>query len=261
MNSMPEWQLPPGCSRGLWDYAHSPMVAEDYDAYFAHHKLLEFDQRVLRQWVDARGRPGQLIADLGCGTGRALVPLVRAGYRGLAVDFSSHMLREVARKAEAEQLDIVCREANWVELDGVADNSVDHCLSMFSTLGMIRGGAHRLSALRHTRRILRPGGQFVLHVHNLWHNARDPGGLWWIARSALKSLRRDWEFGDKYFPYRGVPQMYLHVFTRRELRKLLHAAGFQVREWVILDSHNQGPLSWAPFLPALRGAGWIVRCE
>ena len=65
-------------------------------------------------------RPG-LVADLGCGTGRALVPLVRTGHRGLAVDLSEHMLRVVQEKADDEGLPIDCVRANLVELDAIAD--------------------------------------------------------------------------------------------------------------------------------------------
>ena len=68
----PTWQLPPGVSRGLWDYVHTPHIADDYDDYFAFNSLFETDGAVLNRHFD---RPG-LVADLGCGTGRALVPLV-----------------------------------------------------------------------------------------------------------------------------------------------------------------------------------------
>jgi len=42
----PAWQLPPGVSRGLWDYVHAPHIADDYDDYFALNSLFETDGAV-----------------------------------------------------------------------------------------------------------------------------------------------------------------------------------------------------------------------
>ena len=68
----PSWQLPPGVSRGLWDYVHASHIADDYDEYFAFNSLFETDGAILRRQFDPPG----LVADLGCGTGRALVHVV-----------------------------------------------------------------------------------------------------------------------------------------------------------------------------------------
>ena len=54
------------------------------------------------------------------------------------------MLDVVGQKAEAEQLPIDRILANMVELDCLRDAVADYCISMFSTLGMIRGHANRL---------------------------------------------------------------------------------------------------------------------
>jgi hypothetical protein len=38
---------------------------------------------------------------------------------------------------------------------------------------------------------------------------------------------KDWEFGDRVYSYRGLPAMFLHIFSRGELRKLLVSAGYE----------------------------------
>lgn len=254
----PNWQLPPGVSRGLWDYVHSPSVAEDYDDYFAFNSLFEHDEQVLARHLQPTG----LVADLGCGTGRALVPLVRKGHRGLAIDLSDPMLRVVQEKADLDELAIDCVQANLVELDAIADNSVDHAICMFSTLGMIRGRGNRLQALRHFRRILRPSGRFVLHVHNYWFNLRDPRGPSWLITNLLTApFNSEVELGDKWFPYRGVPNMFLHVFRRRELTADLPHAGFNIVEMIPLNVARRHRLRWPWLFGALRTNGWIVVCD
>lgn len=254
----PTWQLPPGVSRGAWDYVHAPHIADDYDDYFAFNSLFEFDEAVLQRRF---ARPG-LVADLGCGTGRALLPLVRAGHRGLAIDLSEHMLRIVQNKAEEGRLPIDCVRANLVDLDGVADGVADYAMCLFSTLGMIRGRGNRRRALKHARRILRSGGQFVLHVHNYWYNLRDPEGPRWVLGNLLATaFRRDVEIGDRWFPYRGLPSMFLHVFRWRELAADLRAAGFRIVERIALDAQRRHALARPWLFGPLRTNGWIVACE
>ncbi len=256
------WQLPVGVTRGLWQYATSPHVADDYDDYFAFNRLFEFDEQVAHDYLGEPTRPESIVLDLGCGTGRALLPLVRRGFRGLAVDLSQHMLRIVQEKADVESLDIQCLHASMVELNGIADQSIDHALSLFSTLGMVRGRACRLQTLQHVKRVLRPGGRFVLHVHNFWYNIYDPGGPWWLLRSMIEGVaRRDVEIGDKFFPYRGVPRMFLHVFRPVELRRDLKRANFKILEMIPLDPQRHRPLKWRHCAPSLRANGWIVVCS
>jgi SAM-dependent methyltransferase len=253
-----QWRLPPGVTRGLWDYVESRHIADDYDDYFAENKLFEFDEQVL---VRHLGKPA-VVADLGCGTGRALVPLARRGFRGVAVDLSRHMLRVVCEKAKNENLPIDCLRANLVTLDCLADDCVDHAVCLFSTLGMIRGRDNRCRALAHVRRIIRPGGRFVLHVHNFWYNLYDPGGPWWLLANLARSCYDGQvERGDKFFPYRGVNNMFLHVFTRRELAADLDGAGFRIHQWIPLAPTRVRRLSLSWFCQSLRANGWIVVCE
>jgi SAM-dependent methyltransferase len=254
----PSWQLPPGVSRSLWDYIRSPSIAVDYDDYFALNSLFEHDEQVLAEFL----QPPGLVADLGCGTGRALVPLVKSGHRGLAVDLSPHMLRVVQEKSRLDQLPIDCLQANLVQLGALRDDSIDHAICLFSTLGMIRGRANRRQALDHVRRILKPKGRFVLHVHNYWYNLRDPQGpVWLVGNLFTAPFRKDMEVGDKWFPYRGLPSMFLHVFRWRELAADLRATGFQLLKRIPLDTPRRHPLRWPWLLGSLRTNGWIVVCH
>ena len=254
----PDRQLPQGVTQGGWEYAQTRHIAEQYDAYFAENRLFQFDEQVLARYFS---RPG-LVVDLGCGTGRALIPLARRGCRGLGVDLSTHMLQIVGRKARREDLPIGLLRANLVELDCIRSGSVDYCICMFSTLGMIRGGENRQRALAHAQRILRPQGLLVLHVHNLWFAVFDAAGRHWLTRHLLGTLfSRDVERGDKFFDYRGIPKMYLHTFTRRELVGAIRKAGLGVEELIPLHRTRQRPLGYPWLFGWLRANGWIAVCR
>jgi ubiquinone/menaquinone biosynthesis C-methylase UbiE len=237
-------------------------MADDYDSYFAYNRLFQFDEQVVLRALQAHGaEPGDLVADLGCGTGRILVTLGRLGIRGLAIDLSEPMLAVVRAKIAKERLPIQCVRANLVQLEMIRDEVVDGAVSLFSTLGMIRGHAHRQQALQHACRILKPGKPFVIHVHNYWFNLRDPGGPWWVLRTLLRAVAvRDMEAGDKFFDYRGVPKMFLHVFTQRELCVALRGAGFHLRQLIPLDVNRYRELRWPWLFGRLRANGWIAVC-
>ncbi len=254
----PDCQLPRGVSRGLWDYLRAPHIADQYDEYFATNSLFGFDEAILRHHFTTPGR----IIDLGCGTGRLLMPFVRRGFRGVGVDLSRYMLDEVREKARLENLPISCMVANITELDCIADGAADYCICMFSTLGMIHGGDNRQRVLRHARRMVKPGGLFALHVHNRWYNLFDPQGRVWLLKNAASSLlHRETERGDKVYDYRGIRNMQLHTFTLSELTAELNAAGFRIRERVTLDTTRHRPLPHAWLFPRIRANGWIVVCE
>lgn len=248
-----ELQLPEGVPRGVWDYAQLPNIASEYDETFGQHPLFDIDQRILEKALGPIA--DKRVVDLGCGTGRALRPLVEQGAVGVAVDLSHQMLCEVSKKMPAH-----CVRANLVDLRCFADAQFDHALCLFSTLGMIRGRDNRQRLLNNVRRILKPGGTFVLHVHNAWRNLIDAGRIRWLCESvANRCGRNNFEMGDKFFPYRGVPNFYLHTFWPSELRNSILAARL-----AITKVHRVDPGSRA-LLPDgasdLRAGGWIIVCH
>ncbi len=259
-NSPPLWQLPPGVPRGVWEYAHTEQVANEYDDDLADHPLFDFDEEVLSKHLT---KPGTAV-DFGCGTGRATMQLARRGFQVVAVDLSPSMLEIVGRKANQENLaPLVQRvQANLVELDCLATATADCGVCLFSTLGMIRGRENRQRALGHSRRIIKPGGTFILHAHNIWHNFWNPLGRRWIGRHVWEAAhKKEVELGDKFFDYRGVPQVFVHAFPRRELTRAIHTAGFRIRELITLDVKGDRTLKMPWLCGRLRAYGWIAVCE
>src|SRR5688572_30196260 len=168
----PDWQLPAGVSRPLWDYFHDPALAHAYDQALADTPLLKVDQDFVLEHCQP---PGSII-DLGAGTGRLAIPLAQRGYRPVAVDLSPEMLKVLRDKAAALGVDVPCVCANLVELGMFGDASFDYAACLFSTIGLIVGAEARRRFVTHVQRILKPGGVFVVHVHNRWFNLWTPHG-------------------------------------------------------------------------------------
>jgi len=217
-NSPPDWQLPAGVTRGLWDYLHDADLARNYDAALAGCPLIHADLAFAERHFD---RPGRLL-DLGCGTGRLLVPFAQRGYWVLGVDLSEEMLKQAGKRAAQERLTINLLKANLVELNGLCNQSVDYAACLFSTLGMVEGAVNRQHVLNHVYRLLRPGGKFVLHVHNRWFNLWNPNGRRWLAKELFRVIWSRKERGSMTVPvHQGIAGLSLHLFTRREAERML----------------------------------------
>jgi SAM-dependent methyltransferase len=246
----PDWQLPAGVSRAVWDYLHNAELARTCDERLAGSPLLEFDLRLAERFFST---PGTLV-DLGCGTGRLAIPFAQRGFSVLGVDLSAAMLKVSADKPRAANADLQFIRANLVELDCLRDECFDYAACLFSTLGMISGRDNRRKALMHVRRILKPGGRFLLHVHNLWFHLGTRAGRRWLLRDRLRAITGDPGAGD----YAATHAVALHHFSKREILNDLKATGFKVLmiEPVSLRTDCRLPARW--LIGGLRAYGFLI---
>ncbi|MBN9517981.1 class I SAM-dependent methyltransferase [bacterium] len=221
---IPDWQLPPGVDRGLWDYLRADDMVSSYDAQMAASPLANADVAFCEH---AFPTPGRLI-DLGCGTGRLCVHFAARGYECVGVDLSEPMLAQARANAAAAGVACEWKAANLVELADLPERSFDYAACLFSTLGMVRGTENRAKVVANAARLLKPGGRFVLHVHNRFF--RGLGGSV-VRRQLLRTFLRRPDAGDVTMPQAyGGAALTLHHFTRRGAVRLLTDAGFKVIE-------------------------------
>jgi SAM-dependent methyltransferase len=250
-----DWQLPPGVSRSLWDYFHDPAVARGYDAALAGTPLLAVDQ----QFVLEHCRPPGRIIDLGSGTGRLAITLAQHGYQPVAVDLSPEMLKVLGAKAAELGLTIPRVCANLAALEMFADQSFDHAACLFSTLGLVTGAEPRRRVLAHAFRLLRPGGIFVLHVHNRWFNVWTAQGRRLLGKDLLASWFGGGAGGDYEMPpHQGVGRLTMHLFTRGEIARLLRSVGFEIVEVRPVSLRADGRLRCAWWFGRLRSYGYLI---
>jgi SAM-dependent methyltransferase len=252
----PAWRLPEGVNASLWQYTQTSRLAAEEDAYFRDHPLFATDAKFL----DTRFLvPGPLV-DLGCGTGRHALRFAERGFPVVAVELSQAMLTRMGLKARAIEATglLMGVRANLCRLGALPDQSFAYAVSMFSTLGMIRGPAARRQALAEAFRLLRPGGRLALHAHNFYLNLRDPQGRFWLFQQTAKRVLCRPDAGDRTMTYRGISGMQVHLYRWRELRRDLRDTGFHIEEVLALDSVHAQPIAAPWFLPGFRAGGWIV---
>ncbi|HBJ33536.1 MAG TPA: class I SAM-dependent methyltransferase [Planctomycetaceae bacterium] len=255
----PAWRLPAGVAPGTWEYTRQDSIASGYQDFLAQTPLIGLDTRLtLRELPPPTADRTTRVVDLGCGDGRTLRSLWAAGYDVLGVDLSEPMLGRVVGGEHGEAFQNRLIRANLVELGCIADASVDHAVCLFSTIGMIRGRNFRQQFIRHVARMVRPGGTFILHVHNRNSAWRDrPSSRAWFE-SAWASLRqKNHEIGDRVYAYRGLADMFLHTYSLAELRQDLLRSGWRIDKIIPLAPNSDAELIRPNWLPGLRAGGFF----
>jgi SAM-dependent methyltransferase len=118
-----------------------------------------FDRVTLGRWITRTISRGMLVAEIGCGSGRQTLPLLRAGTDLIAIDLSEDMLRLARRKVLAEalagQVDFLVASAENLPL---ANNTFDAAV----IFGSLHHFSHPSATLSNVARIMRPGSHFYM---------------------------------------------------------------------------------------------------
>jgi SAM-dependent methyltransferase len=120
----------------------------------------------LRRWIDRYGQP---VLDAGCGTGRLLIPYLRAGLDVDGSDASGDMLAHCAELARREGLEPKLFEQPLHALD-LPRRYRSICVCGVFGLGVSR--ARDREALRRLLEHLEPGGALLLNHYVSWLDAR-----------------------------------------------------------------------------------------
>ena len=146
------------------DFSMYDVFARYYDLI---HKSLTVDLDLIKMLVASRGGP---ILELGCGTGRLLLPLARAGYFVTGVDNAPAMLAQARQRLEQESREVQERVA-LVEADIRHLPSLDEdsryalVLVSYNTLLHFQAKAIR-QVFSGVRRYIRNDGHLYLDINS-----------------------------------------------------------------------------------------------
>jgi SAM-dependent methyltransferase len=232
-------------------YETQEFIADLYDVTYNSR-----NDRDINFFIDYALKTRGRILELGCGTGRVLIPTVKSGCEITGLDLSSQMLGKCREKLS--QLPDEIREK--VKL--VQGNMVDfHTGEQYSLVTIpFRPFQHLISVeeqkscLEHIGQHLIPQGSLILDIANCYppamydpkywaeqENQRDlplPGGQSLRCTSRIKDFHRDQQYNDMeliyYVSYPGgkvdrlVQGFPFRYFFRYEVEHLLELCGFRV---------------------------------
>ena len=142
-------------------------MVDDFDIFARFYDPdlgdLDADLQMYQQFAARCDAP---ILELGCGTGRVLIPLARQGYRITGIDASAAMLdrarEKVAVEALHERVTLVEQEMGELELE----ERFNLAFAALNSFAHLHTTDDQLAALARIRHHLNPGGLLVLDMFN-----------------------------------------------------------------------------------------------
>lgn len=169
------------------------------EIYHAHHSLYSED---IPFWLELAKQQGNLVLELGCGTGRVLLPLAEAGHKFYGLDNNSGMLAFLQKQLDDRRIS----GAHVVEADmvnfglGVEFDLIILPCNTFSTLN----NEDREKTLACVKRHLAPGGVFAASLFN-------------PARLAELPIESDPELEEEFtHPHSGNPVQVSSAWSRQD---------------------------------------------
>jgi SAM-dependent methyltransferase len=226
----------------------------DFDADVALYLSILSDERI-------RGP----VLELGCGTGRVALPLVRAGYRVTGVDIS----REMLASARLNRSDLTAEQAMRLRFS-LQDMTrfrfprrFSAAVVAFSTFALLTEPEGRASCLERVRHHLEPGGLLLIDLphpqatagnHAARFESRFQVPPWGHVVDKVVEERDAPDSGQRLVRYRYTVSRYadgtmvdriearfgLARLERREVEELLYANGFDVEQ--VLGNYRGQPI-------------------
>jgi SAM-dependent methyltransferase len=191
--------------------------------------IADMQPKPFLQFVAQHVLPGNRVAEIGCGPGRATLFLASRGIDVVAVDISRHSLRLARERAPAAQflcasnLDLPLRSGRFdvVVSDGVIHHTPDPQRSFAENVRLLRsGGVYYLGVYKRRRYYY----YLYLYIGRplRWLERRSAGRrvlmatavpLYWLAHQIKSGGRRTWRGAVNFFyDYFITPQASFHTY-------------------------------------------------
>ncbi len=142
-------------------------MTDPFDIYARYYDPdlgeLDADLQIYEQFAARCGSP---ILELGCGTGRVLLPLARQGYRITGIDASAAMLERARAKIAAEELidRVTLIEQEMCDLE--LEERFNMAFAALNSFSHLHTTDEQLHALARIRQHLHRGGLLILDMFN-----------------------------------------------------------------------------------------------
>lgn len=135
---------------------------EDYLLVYKHRDM-QGAKREVNAMISWLGLPkGAKVLDLCCGMGRHSMALYEAGYQVTGIDLSGVLLREARHNDPEDRVTWIQSDMRNLPLDG----GYDAVVNLFTSFGYFEQDAEHVKVLKEIRRMLKPGGHFIIDFLN-----------------------------------------------------------------------------------------------
>lgn len=171
---------------------------------------------------------GDVVLDLGCGDGRLFQIFRDKNIDYTGIDISEKLI-EIAKRKNPNTKFIV---GDALKLP-FPDNSFTKVFNI-AVLHHIPSKKLRLQLLSEAKRVLKPDGLLILTVWNLWD--KKSAKKLFLKYTLLKLIGKSkLGFRDILFPWQGrdkkvVVHRYFHIFSKKEIKRLVQKAGLEVEK-------------------------------
>ena len=212
----------------------SGTVLRKYDtqsAFYAQEQTgAGLDEALRRRLQQRLPRSGTVLV-VGSGTGRECFALARDGWQVIGVDFAPAMVRLASEQAQRAGLSVEFHTAD-VRGFGVPQRSLAGVLFTYDVYSFLPRAEERVALLGRMRSWLRTDGVVFLsarRVSTIYERAILT--LQWMAGRRWENIR----WGDSHTrwiaPDGLLRRSFIHVFSDRQLRSEIAAAGYRAGPW------------------------------
>lgn len=200
-------------------YGHNPYP---YDLGYVEAR--DGSEQEYRMVVKAAGPPPGILIDLGCGYGRHIVELARAGYHVVGTDVSTECIRRASERPGAHQA--VCAANERLPFP---NQVFDGVFSVYSSIGYAGTCTRRI--LTEAYRVTRSGGWLLVDVSHQpyrsisWGWEQVPGG----SAAWVKRVSKRWVRQRNFVASRSVTGQYgfnIERHTKSSLQQHANLAGW-----------------------------------
>ena len=175
-------------------------------------------------------KQGEKVLDLGCGNARYYQLFKEKGVDYTGIDTSEKLIKIAQEKY---------KRAKLFSVDALnlpfKDNSFDKIYSI-AVLHHIPSRNFRLEFLKKAKRVLKPKGKLILTVWKL-QGKKEVSLL--IKYTILKIIGKNkMDFRDILEPWADKTNRYYHLFSKRELIKLVKQSGFKIIKSAIIKNQT-----------------------
>ena len=240
------------------DHAEGWLGWDEYAPFYDWENARTVARRDVDFWKTLAGQQSGLALELGCGTGRVALPLLKSGAELVGIDRSEAMLARARRKARRAGL---AGRARFVRGD---IRSLPFCtqpgfglvLAPYGMLQSLTRERDLVGTLESVARVLQRDGMFGIDlVPDLPRWSEYNRKITYNVKRAFNDQGRLTLFDQEYVERRGREErVHRFALTFRtlsvpQMRRRLEAAGFEVR--AVLGDYHGGP--WHP-----RADVWVM---